>query len=507
MSAARKHAEAATARATGQAPWDEPRPLRTTPPAEPYPTWALPPIVHDAVLEVRDFVQAPMPLVACAALSVLSAACQSLANARRAERLVGPVGVYMLAIAESGERKSTLDGFFSTSLREWEEQKIAECSLQMSNYNAEKDAFEAKRSALLERIKRTVKRNEDTDEIEQELSHLERRRPVRPKMLRILRGDDTPEALGYALANGWPAAAVLSSEAALVLGAHSMASETIARNLGLLNVLWDGGTHHVGRRTSESFTVKNARLTLGLQIQDDALSQFTQKNGNLARGIGFLARFLVAWPETTQGSRLYRDPPATWPALTRFLQSIRLILEEPLRFDEEGHLIFEVLNLDRAAKSAWIDFHDTVERALSDGGDLADIRDVASKISDNAVRIAALFHVLEHGPTGAIGLGVMQAAIAVANWHLNEALRFFGRYSVPREFAAAEALDRWLIGRCRAQTGDRVSVRDIQRAGPVGCRNADALTDALGVLADLDRARLVQDGRSRLVQINPALLA
>ncbi len=31
-------------------------------------------------------------------------------------------------------------------------------------------------------------------------------------------------------------------------------------------------------------------------------------SGALARGTGFLARFLVAWPESTQGHRPYSDP-------------------------------------------------------------------------------------------------------------------------------------------------------------------------------------------------------
>jgi hypothetical protein len=46
------------------------------------------------------------------------------------------------------------------------------------------------------------------------------------------------------------------------------------RNLALLNVLWDGGTHSVGRRTSESFTVRGARLTVALQVQETTLREF-----------------------------------------------------------------------------------------------------------------------------------------------------------------------------------------------------------------------------------------
>jgi hypothetical protein len=65
----------------------------------------------------------------------------------------------------------------------------------------------------------------------------------------------------------------------------------------------------------------------GLQIQEPTLRSFFDKiSGALARGTGFLARFLVAWPESTQGTRqIHRSPRRTgrtWPhsigALPRF---------------------------------------------------------------------------------------------------------------------------------------------------------------------------------------------
>ncbi|NJD06940.1 MAG: DUF3987 domain-containing protein [Methylococcaceae bacterium] len=79
--------------------------------------------------------------------------------------------------------------------------------------------------------------------------------------------------------------------------------------LALLNVLWDGGMHSVGRRTSESFTVRGVRLTIALQVQETTLRTFFEKSGGLARGTGFFARFLITWPESTQGFRPFSDPP------------------------------------------------------------------------------------------------------------------------------------------------------------------------------------------------------
>ncbi len=63
----------------------------------------------------------PLPLVASSALGALSLAIQPHVDMKRAEKLSGPVGLFLLTVADSGERKSTCDGFFLKGLRDYEE--------------------------------------------------------------------------------------------------------------------------------------------------------------------------------------------------------------------------------------------------------------------------------------------------------------------------------------------------------------------------------------------------
>src|SRR5262249_2062511 len=156
---------------------------------------------------------------------------------------------------------------------------------------------------------------------------------------------------------GWPAAGVLSSEAGLILGAHAMNKETIMRHLGLLNILWDGRSHRIGRRTSESFAVHGVRFTVGLLVQEATLRSFFQQSGKLARGIGFFSRFLVAWPPSRQGYRPYADPPARWPQLAAFSQRLRTILDQAATLDDEGVLRLRMLSFTPEAKAAWVEYH------------------------------------------------------------------------------------------------------------------------------------------------------
>jgi len=245
---------------------------------------------------------------------------------------------------------------------------------------------------------------------------------------------------------------------------------------------------------------------MALQIQEATLRSFFDRSNGLARGTGFLARFLVAWPKSTIGNRPYVEAPPSWPALAAFHQRIALILETPAPIDDAGTLVPAPLGLNRDAKREWIGFHDAIEGELRSGGELYDVRDVASKSADNAARLAALFHVYEHDIGGAVGREAFEGARRIVAWHLNEARRFFGELALPVELANAARLDAWLVGYCRDRGIPGVPTRTIQQFGPGGIREKAAIEAAARELDELGRARIVQQGRRKEVRVNPALL-
>lgn len=485
--------------------WQESQPLAVKVEPELYPFDALPDTIRLAVEEVQAFTKAPIALVASSALAALSLAIQAHADTKRAERLTGPVGLFLLTIADSGERKSTCDGFFTAAIREYEARQGEAAKPDIRNHKADLDAWSARRAGLIEKIRQNSKADKPTGELEANLRRLEHDKPEPPRVPKLLRGDETPENLAWVLAREWPSGGVLSSEAGVVFGAHGMGKDSIMRNLALLNILWDGGTLSIGRRTSESFTVRGARLTVALQVQEMTLRSFFDRSGGLARGTGFLARFMVAWPESTQGFRLFTEPPASWPALAAFNRRIAAILDQSTPIDNEGVLSPPLLSLSPDAKVAWIAFHDAIERELANGGELYDVRDVASKSADNAARLAALFQMFEQG-IGAISLEAFEGASRIAAWHLNEARRFFGELALPAELANAARLDRWLIEYCRRERTRIVPRREVQRCGPNGLRDKVALEGALQELVEAGRVRVVRDGRNRNVEVNPILI-
>jgi putative DNA primase/helicase len=110
------------------------------------------------VAEVTAFVQCPDALTACCALAAISTVGAGLVDVRRANKLTGPTGLYFLAIADSGERKTTVDGFFTKAIQQWETEQEELLAPLLTEYKAALDAWAAERDGLILAIKEAAKR-------------------------------------------------------------------------------------------------------------------------------------------------------------------------------------------------------------------------------------------------------------------------------------------------------------------------------------------------------------
>lgn len=503
ISSSSKIAEIAVA---GHEEWENPMPLSETEARKPYPINVLPKTIAAAVNEVVDFVQCPAALAACSSLAAVSAAVQGIADVRRAEGLQGPTGIFLLAIADSGERKSTVDGLFSNPILDWERVQYEEIKPAIAEYNAAHAAWDAEKSGILSAIKDASKKGDPTEELKGRLSFLENMEPIKPMVPRLIYSDATPEALAYGLSK-YPVGAMLSAEAGAILGGHAMSKESQMRNLSLLNSLWSREPITIDRRSNPSFSLRSVRLTVGLAVQPETLKSFLETSSGLARGIGFLARFLIAWPESTQGKRKFREPPKTLPALERYRRRLTELLPvNGLPVDENQELSPALLCMDEAAKKVWVKFHDDIEEELSPGREMEDAKDIASKTADQAARLAAIFHVFENGPSGMIGAESMVAGAKVAAWHLYEARRFLRENSVHEQVSLAIKLDNWLVARAK-QTGNlSFTFTEIQRFGPRAIRKKAILESVLIDLREAGRVRLSVSGKTIRIDINPYLV-
>jgi putative DNA primase/helicase len=486
--------------------WPAPKPLITAGEIYDYPLDALPAVIRDAVVEVQSYVQAPVPLVVQSALTAVAISCQAHYNVARDRKLVGPVSLNMLALGESGERKTTCDGYFNLPIREHELAELERVKPEQVRYNTDKAAWDAIRSGLLTAIKQNASKGKSTDQLEGQLQDMQDGEPMPPRYQRILFSDVTPEALLFRLATVWPSGAIASSEGGAVFGSHGMNADSQMRNLSTLNQLWGGESMNIDRKTSDSFTLSNPRLTVALMVQPETLQQFIRKSGNLARGSGFFARFLISVPESTQGKRPYKVQAEGWPHLQVFYSRLNTLLSKPVMMQGDA-LDPSTLGFSNEATAVWVQFHDAIELALGKGGFLHDIQDAASKVAENVARLAALFEIMQSPEPVAIGAESVNKAAQIASWHLNEAQRFFSEIALPEQLQDAVTLDQWLTQHCADNDVEEVTRRDIQRMGPSRLRRLERLELAMDELVDADRVRVSKNGTSTVVSINPALVA
>ena len=122
--------------------------------------------------------------------------------------------------------------------------------------------------------------------------------PILP--LRFI-SEPTIEGLYKLYEQGQPSVGLFSDEAGLLIGGHALNSDNALKTMARWCKLWDGAAFDRVRGGDGSGVLYGRRLAMHQLAQPDVMTQLL--GDKMANGQGFLARCLVAWPESTIGSR------------------------------------------------------------------------------------------------------------------------------------------------------------------------------------------------------------
>ncbi|MBK7252197.1 MAG: DUF3987 domain-containing protein [Gammaproteobacteria bacterium] len=469
---------------------EAPEPLRRpVPAAEPYPIAELGPLLQPAVASLCRVIQAPDAVCASSVLAAASLAAQSLANIEVDGR-VYPLSLFMLTIAESGERKSAVD---AEALR-------AARAVEKSMVQAYDTEFEAHRWAMAEWEARCDAAKRDASKAKGRglADALESIGPQPPAPLAptMIVSDFTAEGLAKLLAVSRPSVGAFTDEAALVFGGHGMTKETVARTAATLSKLWDAGSLDRVRSLDGATKLYGRRLALHLMAQpiiaERALSD------EVLSGQGFLARCLLAWPSSTAGTRPYRaESLATDPAMQRLKGRLTELHSEPLPIAEDTRqeLAPPSLKLTSEAKAAWVKAHDVIEAAMRPGGQFETVKAWASKTPEQILRIAGVLTVLESREALSmdgciVDVQTIGRAAEIGLWHLHEALRLRGAAEVSPEVRNAEALLAW----CHETGREILHSSAALRLGPSRIRERSTFRAAMAELVAAGWADEIEGG-------------
>ncbi|MFA9439957.1 YfjI family protein [Uliginosibacterium sp. sgz301328] len=410
-----------------------------------FPVEKLTPKLRAAVEEAALSTKAPVALIASTALASASLAVQARFDVKRMKNLKSPCSLYFLTFAESGERKTTIDEMFFRAFREFEKT----CKLKATDTD---------------------------DEIEQDPQDKPQKR------LRLLYSDTTPIAYLEGLSKYGCSAGVIEDEAGRIFKSR------MVDDIGLLNKLWGGQDLSVDRK-SGSFVIRSPRSTINWMVQPWIFKEYMERKGESIRGIGFLARCLVCYPQSTQGWRFIDFDAVELPAIEAFGKRVSDLLNDQLNYfiNPDEHTKTE-LHFSQNAQHEWVNIFNGIEQALQPGGQFCENRDYASKVSEMIARVAGVLHAFEGYDGSEISLGTLRSATGIVLWYANEFLRLFSPPS-PMDVHNRNVamLDNWLLGWARQGGAREIRKNDLLQLAPKPLR--------LRAVMDMCLATLNQWGR------------
>jgi replicative DNA helicase len=421
--------------------WERPAPLSAQTTLPSFPSDAFPVWLAAEVEAVAEFTQTPCDLGATVALSVLSAAVggRAVVEVRGAWR--EPLNLFAVAAMPSGSRKSAVFAALTEPLLETEQALVekvrpqiieAETQHKVAQRDADKaavhasglDSGEARESALADAIAAAQLAEAITT----------------PVMPRIVADDITPEAAASLLAEQGGRLAVLSAEG----GIFSILAGRYSGGVPSIEVFLKGHSGdllRVDRRGRPPEHIPHPALTLGLCVQPEVLRAIAAMPG--FRGRGLLARILYSLPPDLVGRRKIGTAPVPDDVRDTYAAGVQALV---LTFAE--WVDPAVLTLTAEAAELILDAERAIEPRLDpDTGDLAGIRDWASKQIGATVRIAGLLHLALHLADGwgkPVGEDTMRSAIRITDYYTSHALAAFDHMGTDPVLSDARVLHRWM---------------------------------------------------------------
>ena len=346
-------------------------------------------LLEGAVVEVSQHVQVAYEMALSSALGVMAAVCQGLVDVAYPNGHSVPTSLMLLTIANTGERKTSVDNAFCKPLRDFQKEKDVENRKARATYQRELSIWKQKEKALNKVLSKQYMDGGDTHSIETQLHELDKERPDQPPLYKLIYDNTTPSALAFGMYENIPLAFLLSDEAGNLMQGQAL------RDLYLFNSLWSGSDITVDRRTSESFTLSNARLTASMMVQPPILDRFMRKRGDEVHDSGFFARFLVAYPEIDVTRREHLSAPSSGRELAKFQARARERLLTSIRAMKERQPK-TTLRFTASAEKLWKELYGHIARESREDALYGHAHGHANKLMDNISRVAAILHTFEN---------------------------------------------------------------------------------------------------------------
>lgn len=455
---------------------DDPLPLtRRLPAAEPFPLDALGPL-KEPTLAIQAATQAPLAICANAVIATVALAGQAHVDVMLPTGQTRPICVDILTIAQSGERKTTVDNFAGKSIKQRQSELRERYQEEIALYVTERKAWEGQTRKIANDKKLGYRQaREKIAELGPE--------PLAPLTPLLIVHEPTVEGLAKLLDDGQPSIGIFTSEGGAFIGGHGFAEEAKLRTAAILSMLWDDGSMSRVRAGDGAKLIEGKRVSMHLQAQPDVGGRFFCDRILMDQGIAW--RFLVAAPESTQGQRFWREVGGSHNSiLDTYHQKVTALLQAPLplRPGTRNELNPRPLILTPEAREFWIIMANEIECRVGPGGDLRPIAGFANKLAEHATRLAGILTVYDEAEAKEITKATMQNGFILATHYAQTAIRLHAAAHVNVELRDAESLLQWLHDKWRPSEGSFIALPELVQLGPNAIRDTRKARHLISIL-------------------------
>lgn len=359
-----------------------------------FPINCLPSKIKDFVEDVSICRQVPVDLPAMLVLSVIATAGQKKYRVYIGNTHDEPLNVWTVTAMEPGSRKTDSFSEAIKPLEYVQSKLIKQMKPEIDRLNSERRLKEKRNEYLLTQLskKSDPALEEEFNRLQQELSL-----SVPPYPRVFIGGDTTPEQLANLIDEQDGKISVFDSEGGIFSIMNGRYDGKGDSNLDVFLKGHAGDYLSIQRRNRPPIEVNKPALTIALTVQPGVIKDLSDKKDFRNRGL--LGRFLYSIPESLAGKRFYDNRTPNREVRSIYRQAIEKIYDQPNpepedEYDMNPHYKIFVLG---DALECWSDFYNEIEKRQGDGGDLANMKDWASKLASAVARIAGNFHVIENG--------------------------------------------------------------------------------------------------------------
>lgn len=474
--------------------WAEPEPLSNDPSKPiPYPIEAFTGLLKKVVEAIAYYSQVPTAMAGQSVLGALAHMGQRFIDAPMGHSHQ-PASLMIIIEGESGSGKSKCMGLTHFKIREYERQQYEAYTKDLDKWNKEKIATPFKQmQAFLEK------------------------NPKPQNPVTVFKDATIEPILDKFVGGDMHNASWTTDEAGQFFSGHTMKGDTAGSALSALTTIHSDGEIARLRSQKNAYAMAktnaySVRLTLVLMGQRVVLEEAL--SDPLMNEQGFLARALIACPEDLRGKRTLddmqriKDKPHDNPDLIEYWARCQNLLipflgNIPRALDGKESPRIKIQWADQQAEQIFYQHMQAIENRQAKGKEFEYLKGYASRMAENASRIASLMTYFEGRNT--ITTDDITRAFMLVEYSTAERLRYVD--ATPQGAQNnSEKLSSWLVDKARSKTPHKLNRTYISNNAPSPMRsNTKILQAELYKLESAGHIKQEMEGSKNVVYINPKL--